>query len=394
MKEIKTDILIVGGGMTGLLTACALSSLNLKILLVDSRSFLKKEKLITDYRTTAIAEGSKYFLEKLDLWKNIKKYAENIKNIKVLDRVGSNKIDFTNQRSFGSLGYVVKNYEIKKNLINFIKKKKNITLKANIQLKNIESLEEHVIASDDNYRIFAKLIVSADGKNSFIRKKMNTPQYTKNYKHSALVVNFSHEKNHNNTAHEIFFKSGPLAILPMQSSQQKSFNTSLIWSNTKEFANNLANSSYSIQKEVISEKVKPFTGKILKLFDSNVFDLSAQINSRFYENRIVYVGDSAHSLHPIAGQGWNLGIRDIQNLLKSLEKSCGLGLDCGSNIICKDYHDLAYYDAYSLYQVTDKLNSIFLNENKAAKILRSIGLSFIDKNIALKNKITNFAMGF
>ena len=123
MKEIKTDVVIVGGGLTGLLTACALSSLELRILLIDSGiifSDLNKK----DFRTTAIAEGSKLFFEELGIWKGIYKHCEKIKTIKVFDRNISRKINFTNPMNVGNLGYVVENAKIKKELIKILKLKK------------------------------------------------------------------------------------------------------------------------------------------------------------------------------------------------------------------------------------------------------------------------------
>jgi 2-polyprenyl-6-methoxyphenol hydroxylase-like FAD-dependent oxidoreductase len=117
------------------------------------------------------------------------------------------------------------------------------------------------------------------------------------------------------------------------------------------------------------------------------------LNSKFYEERLVYVGDSAHSLHPIAGQGWNLGVRDVKNLLRAIQKAKELGLDIGSEIVCKNYHDLTFGDAYSLYQITDKLNSIFLDEKKIPNFFRTIGFSLINGNKKIKKQITNYAMG-
>ena len=123
------------------------------------------------------------------------------------------------------------------------------------------------------------------------------------------------------------------------------------------------------------------------------FDLSAHINTQFYDKRLVYVGDSAHSLHPIAGQGWNLGVRDVKNLLRVISKAKKNGLDLGIEFVCKNYHNLSHHDAYSLYQVTDKLNSIFLHESTTINFIRKSGFSLINKTKKIKKQITNYAMG-
>ena len=392
MKEIKTDIVIVGGGLTGLLTAFALSSLELRILLIDAGvifSDINKK----DFRTTAIAEGSKLFFEELGIWKNIYKHSEKIKTIKVFDRDISRKIDFNNPENVGNLGYVVKNTKIKNELIKSFKLKKNLRVLQKTSLEKIETNENNTLVFSGNKKIIAKLLISADGKNSFVREIVGTPTFKKKYNHSAFVTNFSHKKNHNNIAHEIFLKSGPLALLPMKSLNNKTYNTSLIWSNPKNFSNHLLKTNPTLRKKILEEKIYNYTGEIINFFDTKVFDLSAHINTKFYDKRLVYVGDSAHSLHPIAGQGWNLGVRDVKNLLRIISKAKTNGLDLGMDFVCRNYHNLSYYDAYSLYQVTDKLNSIFLSQSTTINFIRKSGFSFINKSKKIKKQITNYAMG-
>ena len=346
MKEIKTDIIIVGGGLTGLLAAYALSSLELRILLIDA-GVIFKDLNKKDFRTTAIAEGTKLFFEELGIWKNIYKHSEKIKIIKVFDRNISRKINFSNPENIGNLGYVVKNTKIKIELIKLLKLKKNLRILQKTPLEKIETNQNNTLVFSGNNKIISKLLISADGKNSFVRGLIGTSIFKKKYNHSAFVTNFSHKKNHNNIAHEIFLESGPLALLPMKSPNNKTYNTSLIWSNPRNFSN----------------------------------------------KRLIYVGDSAHSLHPIAGQGWNLGVRDIKNLLRIITKAKNNGLDLGTEFVCKSYHNLSHHDAYFLYQVTDKLNSIFLSESKTINFIRKSGFSFINKTKKIKNQITNYAMG-
>ena len=394
MKEFNTDVLIVGGGLTGLLTAYTLSTLDYNICLVDGASFISDKNSNVDYRTTAIAEGSKKFFEKIGFWDKIKEQSEKINKIIVIDRTPNKNIKFSHPEDDKSLGYVVRNYLIKKKLIEELKIKKNVTIKEKVWLKDINLSGVKAKASFNNFNINAKLIIGADGKNSFIRSLIKTPQYKKKYDHMAIVINFSHSKNHNNIAHEIFLKSGPLAILPMKSSNKFYYNTSLIWSHSKEFANSMNKINANLRKKIIEEKVINYTGEINELFDTKIFELSSHINTRFYENKLVYVGDSAHSLHPIAGQGWNLGVRDVENIFKAITNADNKGIDIGSEYVCKNYHNLSFYDAYSLYQVTDKLNSIFLDEKSVSKGIRKIGFSMIEKNKAIKKKITNYAMGF
>ena len=147
-------------------------------------------------------------------------------------------------------------------------------------------------------------------------------------------------------------------------------------------------------KKILDEKIGSTIGSIKKILSKQVFPLSSHINSRFYEKKLLYVGDAAHSVHPIAGQGWNLGLRDIKNLYYLSKDSKNLGLTIGTNQFCIAYNENCYYDSFRLYQVTDKLNGIFKQNNFFINISRAIGFKIIQRNKRLKKFITNFAMGF
>lgn len=393
MKEMHSDILIVGGGLSGLTAALALSSTTTNIFLIDSFDFVNIEKNNNDLRTTAISEGSKQFFEKLKIWNKIVKFAEPIRRINVIDRNKRRNINFKNSNNKENLGYIVRNLNLKKILIKELKLKKNIKLIKNQKIKNITNSNDFILAQGTSINFKSSFLVAADGKNSFVRKINKTPTYNKIYPHKALVINFNHTKNHSGTAHELFYKKGPLAILPMIKKNNNFYTSSLIWSNEISFVDSLVNTKKEILISVLEEKISDFVGEISDILDTQVFNLSAHINTRFYDERTVYLGDAAHSLHPIAGQGWNLGIRDIKNLLKIVEKNISLGMSLGNKNLCKDFHDSAYNDAFILYQATDKLNAIFMNDSIAINSIRKKGFSLIERSPALKKFITNYAMG-
>ena len=393
MKEKTFDAVIIGAGLSGLLVAYDLSLKGLNIAIVDKNDFTELKNLNADFRTTAIAEGSKQYLESINFWKKISKFSQSIKKIKVIDRTIDNSIDFINPSSNSNLGYIVENKYIKKALVQFLEPLKNVTLLRSFQLQEIEKNNDFVILKFNNKTLRSKLVVAADGKNSFVRKLIKTSVFKKKYKHSAMVINLSHSSYHKNTALEIFYNTGPLAVLPMQKKYKNSFCSSIVWSNDFDYLSNLQFLKEDYLKLILEEKLKNYLGNILKINDKKIFPLSAHINSSFYEHRIVYLGDSAHSIHPIAGQGWNIGIRDIKNLSLVINEGLDLGLDLGDNFICKKFNDLSFQDSYRMYQVTDKLNSIFLNESLVIKSIRNIGFKFINQNKKVNNFISTFAMG-
>ena len=392
MKDLQTDILIIGAGMTGLIAANALSELDKEITIIDRSNFNLGFKNL-DLRTTAISEGTRKFFEEIGIWKDLYKLVEPIKYIKVLDRTDKRKISFNNKEPRKFLGYIIRNSILKNILVKKLKLKKNIKLINSGNLLSLNYNQNFINSFFDKYKISSKLILAADGKKSTVRNILKTPFYSKNYNHSALVINFHHTLDHQNIAYELFYKSGPLAILPMKKIKKNLFSSSVIWSNKKKYSLSLKTIEINLLKLILEEKINKYVGSIEKIVDVQLFDLSAHINSRLYEDRLIYVGDSAHSLHPIAGQGWNLGVRDIKNCRITLMECERKGLDIGSPYLCKKYHNTCYKDIFNLYQVTDKLNSIFISDSLISNEFRSIGFNLIEKNNKLKNFITNYAMG-
>ena len=392
MKEINTDIHIIGGGLIGLITAYCISKLNYKIVISDKKQSFISTSNYDDNRTVAISEGTKNFLCEIGIWKNIEPFCEKIKKIRVIDRNYSNNLLFENKISDSCLGYIIKNSTILQKVYDELYKQKNITLISKSNIKSIGYEKENIFSTSNNSLIISKLIIASDGKTSKVRNIVKTPLFKKNYNQSALVICFSHEGNHKNTAYEFFYKNGPLAILPMNK-EANNFCSSIVWSNETYFLKELLNANDNDIKSILNFKSQNAVGNIKKIFSKKIFPLNSHINSRFFEKKLIYVGDSAHSIHPIAGQGWNLGMRDVKKLYKISKNYSDLGLDLGNYEFCKEYNDQCFYDAYQLYQITDKLDYIFKNNSLSLKAVRALGFKILNKNKKLKNLISDFAMG-
>ena len=389
MKEFNTDVLIVGSGLVGLVAAHCFSRLNYKVTIVDKKSFINSKNTFKDTRTVAVSEGSKYFLESLSLWGGLEKCAEPIKTIKVYDRSSHNKIHFNNQIKNKKLGYVIENNKFSKILRNQLQKFKNTNVLYGFNIIDIKLNDKVSKAFSNKAIINSKLIVAADGKNSHIKKIVGNKTFKKKYNESALVLNFSHEKKLNNTAYEVFYKTGPLAILPMKSST-KFCQSTIIWSNNEKFLKKITSCGSDFIRNFMEEKIGNIVGHITNINSSQIFPLSAHINDSFKNKRLIYIGDSAHSIHPIAGQGWNLGINDVKNLYELCKD---INISLGSDLFCQIYNDKNYYKAFQLFQLTDKLNSHFIKSGNLYRLLSNVGFNFIERNHPLKNKITRYAMG-
>ena len=391
MKEIYSDISIIGGGLIGVFAAYSLSKTGFSITVVEKKQPYNEKKNM-DFRTVAISEGTKVFLEKINLWKDINKFAEKIKKIKVIDRQLSNNLQFDNSRRNSNLGYIVKNKDLLNIVYKNLRSQKNVTIYNNVSINNFYTQDDLINIECDELSIKSSLNIAADGKNSFVRAFHKTPFFIKNYKKSALVVTFTHNENHQNTAFEFFYKNGPLAILPMRASNDD-FTSSIIWTNKTKYLNEISKLDNDMLMALLFKETQHAVGNIKKIITKQIFPLSAHLNTKFYHDRTIYIGDAAHSFHPIAGQGWNLGMKDIENLNKLVTKYKSLGIDLGNKFFCKEYHNDNFYNAYRLYQVTDKLDSIFKNQNPLISFGRSFALSYLEKNKKINNLISDFAMG-
>ena len=391
MKEIQSNINIIGGGLIGAVTAYALSELGNNVVVLEKKAKFDHKKIL-DKRTTAISEGTKRFLEEINIWNEIYRHAEPIKKIQIIDRNQSNKIYFDNQRRKSNLGYIVRNEFILDCIYRKLQKQKNVKIFNNVYLKDIFYKKNGIVTKQNNFLINTNLLLAIDGKNSSIRKIFKTPIFNKDYKKKAIVINFYHSKNHHNTAYEFFLKNGPLAILPMQKNKNE-FQSSIVWTNTNEFINTLLSLDDNKIISLLNEKIKGSVGEITKIITKQNFPLKAHLNSKFYEKRIIYLGDSAHSFHPIAGQGWNLGMQDLESLYNLVKKYNRLGLELGDEIFCKEFQKNNYFKAYRLYQITDKVDTVFKLENAIFNNSRFAVINLIEKSKKLKNQITDFAMG-
>ena len=391
MKKIYSDINIIGGGLIGAFTAYSLSKLNYKITILEKNPKFNIKKH-PDLRTVAISEGTRDFLDDIGIWKKIKPYAEPIKKISVINRKLSEKIEFDNIRRMSNLGYIVKNKHILDILYKELKKSYNVKILNKADIINIETKKNLITTNLKNYSIDSNIIAAAEGKSSYIRNIYKTPSYFKNYNKKAIVLTFTHSKDHFNTAFEFFYKRGPLAILPMKKTNNN-FTSSIVWTHDTEFIESLINFDDDIILSILNEKSQFVVGHINEIITKQSFPITAHINSKFYEDRTIYIGDSAHSFHPIAGQGWNLGMNDVRSFYNLCKKYKSIGIEIGNQLFCKEYHSDNYYNAFRLYQITDKLDLSFKNKNPIFSFFRSLGINQINKNDKIKELISDFAMG-
>ena len=356
----KQKVCIIGGGLTGLITALALSKLNLNVDLVIGS--LKPN--ITTNKTTAISEENYYFLKKLKIinfskikfWPctKMKLYVENKFN--QFDEIFEVKKE---KKSREKILYMMNNSQFISQLINSIKKEKLINIRTKKKVYDVISnglLKSIKFDKIDKHKY--NLIILCTGKDpNILKNKFQNQVFKRSYDELAITSIAKHESCKNDTARQIFFKNEICAFLPVSNTQ-----TSLVWSLNKSILKN-KNKDVFLKKK-INEYIKIFfnKGKIISKIESRNLDLV--VRNKYFDDRVLLFGDSLHAPHPLAGQGFNMILRDLINLKKLLKSNLNLGLDVGSSNVLKQ----------------------FQNENSSKNLAYLLGIDFIRKTFSVNNK--------
>ena len=389
-KKLSFDCIVIGGGLSGLTTTLALSKIGLSVAIIDKTSLKIVKKNEGDQRTTAVSASGKKVFEALDVWDSLKKGAEPILDIVVSEKGKKGHLSFDHQ-TVGTepMGHILNNIELQSSLISSIRSQKNIQLFPFKSLNNFFPETGAVtIDLNDGSSYEAALLVAADGRNSDGRRIAKIKSTNIDYNQSSIVFTVGHEKPHRGTAYEQFTTGGPIASLPMRGNK-----SSVVWSEDTEVVESLMQLDDKDFAAAASYRLNDCLGKMTIIGQRKVFPLKLNYADTIIANRFAMVGDAAHGLHPIAGQGFNLGLRDIANLTEEISNARRLGLDIGSFETLRSYQAARRFDNFSLVAATDGLNRLFTDNNKIVGFIRSSGLDAINTMNPIKNLFMRLAMG-
>ena len=389
--ELKFNIAIVGSGLTGSITSLALAKAGYKVALIDPKSLEEFKDNNYDTRTTALSKKSKLFFEYLELWQHMKPFTCAIKNIMVNDGNPEKNIYFnkTQRKKIKPLGFMIRNKDLFTVLIDVIKENRNIRKfdnKVNIFSRDLENV---MLKLDDDRIITSQLLIAADGKNSFIREKSGIKVSKKSYNQKAFIFNVKHTKSHNNLATENFLKHGPLASLPIIQNKSNCY-SSIVWSCNHPFYYKIIQYTKKDIERELNFYLSEYYGKLTIVTKVKSWDLTLVKAHKFFDTRILLLGDSAHSIHPLAGQGLNLTLKGIETLYK-LAKNNKIKENIGSDKILNAFSKKQYLNSTTIIFATDKLNSLFSNSNFFLKKTREIGLYVFKRSKILKSIFKNYA---
>ena len=393
--KVDSDIIIVGGGLNGSLMAIAAANIGFSTIVLDSKDNEASAENRFDGRSYALALSSVRLLKNLDIFEDIIDKSQPILDIKILDgKLVQGPSQFSlhfdnNEIHDGPMGQMVEDRFIRKALFTKINKNEQIDYKFNSKVTEHKKQSGYIsVTLDNGKKLNTKLLVGADGRNSELANRADIKKSGWKYNQSALVCAIEHEADHNGVAWQYFMPSGPLAVLPMTGKR-----SCIVW--TEQNANAKAINLFDETRytKILAARLGNFLGKFKIIGDRHTYPLELSIADRFIDERLALIGDAAHSVHPIAGQGLNAGFKDIAVLAHIIQDAHHRGEDLGSLGVLKRYEEWRRFDSAQLAYSTDLFNKLFSNENEALRLARNIGLKLLDSIPVAKRNIIKEAAG-
>jgi 2-octaprenylphenol hydroxylase len=388
----SVDVAIIGGGMVGLTLAAALEKSGLRVAVIESKLPETQLDNLPDVRVSAISRASEHILDNVGAWQSItSRRAASYTSMKVWEQDSFAHIDFeAEQIAQRNLGHIVENRVIQLSLLETIEKQDNVTLLApECCSKILFGESEAWINLESGKAITAKLVVGADGANSWLRQQLDIPLTHWNYGHSALVANIRTVEPHNKTARQIFRPEGPLAFLPLGESDL----SSIVWSLDPLHAEDLV----SMPKEEFNKQLTAAFDNQLGLCEvegeRQAFPLKMRYAKDFVKERVVLVGDAAHTIHPLAGQGVNLGLADAAALAETIIELHLEGKDIGLKTNLRPFERWRKAEAAQMIASMQGFKTLFSGSNPIKKLVRGIGMSLANEVTPVKDECLKRALG-
>jgi 2-octaprenyl-6-methoxyphenol hydroxylase len=391
------DITIIGGSFAGMSAALSLAlvSPDIKIAIIEKQD-IKNNDRKPDGRGYAISNKSLALFREIAIFDEATKDSGVIKDIKITDGKFPLIVDFLSQevgeKNFGAL---IESYVIHNALRNKVLQTKNISLFCPNVYGDIRFLEDEVevdvegdvgttlelsVQGREKFCLKSKLLLACDGRFSMLRDKFQIATNTKNYNQIAIVFNIKHQKPHRNIAWEKFLPGGPIAILPLQNQH----NSSIVWIAPKQEAEAILSLDKENFTHQLNKKIVESCGEIEVVSEKFSYPLIMVEAKKLYHEKMLLVGDASCGVHPIAGQGLNLGLQSVKILQELVREYFLSGLEINSLTLLEKYNKQAKFEAKKMVVATDVLNSIFKSNSMTLGIARDLGLSMVDKISYLK----------
>ncbi|KJS38898.1 MAG: 2-octaprenyl-6-methoxyphenyl hydroxylase [Rhodospirillaceae bacterium BRH_c57] len=396
--DVNADVLIVGGGLVGGTLACALAQHGISVAVIDSEDPEALVEEAYDGRSSAIAGACQRVLEGVGIWAHMDSGHQGpgggvqpILNIRVTDTDSPLHLHYDSDSVGGPMGYMAENRTMRLGILARLDELKDkATLIAPARMADHGREADGVWAVlTDGRRIRAKLMVAADGRGSRVRDAAGIRLVSWPYHQSGIVMTVWHEKDHRGIAHERFLPGGPFAILPLPGGHH----SSLVWTEKSRLADHIMDLDDDLFHAELASRFGDFLGEVKVVSKRFCYPLTLQFAPTYIDRRLVLVGDAAHGMHPVAGQGMNFGLRDVAALTERLVEAHRLGLDPGGADVLEAYQRWRRFDNLLMLGLTDGIVRLFSNDIAPLRLARTLGLAAVNKLPGLKTFFMRHAMG-
>ncbi len=372
----SSDILIVGGGLNGPALALALAQTGHSVTVIDTLPEIALKDGGFDGRGYALALASKRLLDRIGVWQHVADQAQPMLEIKASDgHAGEGPAPFFihfdhTEIEEGPMGYMVEDRFLRRAFLAAMRAEPLITT-LNGRRVVAQSFDHSgvMVTLDDGARLCGTLLVGSDGRKSGTAARAGIKRSGRDYGQTALVCAIEHEHPHGGIAHQFFMPAGPLAILPLPGNR-----SSIVWSEKTVTAAAIHALSDADYITALKPRFGDFLGEISLAGKRFTYPLNLTVANSFISGRLALIGDAAHGMHPIAGQGLNAGLRDVGALAEVLTEATRRGEDIGSSLVLDRYQQWRRFDTATLAMATDVFNTLFSNDNPILRLGRDIGM--------------------
>ena len=390
MTEIVADVVIIGGGLVGGPLACALAGAGLSVALVDGEVPDATLSPSFDGRASAVALAPQKMLEAIGLWPDIAPWAAPIKHIRVSDGASPLFLHY-DHREVGDVpfGWIVENRALRQANLKAIARHDRIAFLAPARLVELQRHPGDVVATlADGRTVRARLAVAADGRASPVREGAGIGVTRWDYRQTAIVCTVAHSLPHGDAAQEHFLPAGPFAILPLTGNR-----SSVVWTEKAHLTDAILRQDDDAFLRELHSRFGDYLGDLSLEGPRFSYPLSLQFADSYTARRLAIIGDAAHGMHPVAGQGMNMGLRDVAALAELLVEAKRLGQDLGDAQILARYGRWRRFDNLLMLGLTDGLVRLFSNDIAPVKLARDVGMAAVNRLPTLKRFFMRHAMG-
>jgi len=389
----SVDVAIVGGGMVGLAVACGLQGSGLRVAVLEQNAPVAlSDNAPPELRVSAINAASEKLLTRLGVWSEIVAHrASCYHGMEVWDKDSFGRITFNDESmGYSHLGHIIENAVVHQALWQKAQQSTDVTLITPAELQQVAWGEnEAFLTLKDASMITARLVVGADGANSWLRDKADIPLTFWDYHHHALVATIRTSEPHNAVARQVFHGDGILAFLPLSDPHL----CSIVWSLSPHQAKAMQEADDATFNQALCVAFDNALGLCQVESERQVFPLTGRYARQFAAHRLALVGDAAHTIHPLAGQGVNLGFMDAAELINELRRLHREGKDIGQHLYLRRYERSRKHSAALMLAGMQGFRELFAGQNPAKKLLRDVGLKLADTLPGVKTGLIRQAMG-